>query len=380
MQDSQGMQKNLSEEITSLKQRIAELEQSEKEVLHLASFPKLTPVMIFEVNKNKQVIFCNPAMQSVLDNMGIEDPCVFIPEDIWQLFGSSDIDANRAFIREVFVRNSLFVEHIFFTPQFNSLRVYANDSTKQNMIENRLKARDDMFNSFFDAVHETMILIDTEGKVILSNKVVAERLGKTVSELEGACIYDCFPPDVAAFRKLHYDHVIETGNPVHFEDIRLGRSFEQYCYPVFDKDKKVSGVTIFARETTNQKQAQEALIAEKNLSDSILDSTPGIFYCFDDQFRYKRWNKNLELVTGYSAEEITKISPLDLFGKGDREVVGEAVRKVFAEGETSGVEADIVSKDGRIIPYFFTGRKVVIDNADCLIGMGVDITERKLLE
>ena len=46
----------------------------------------------------------------------------------------------------------------------------------------------------------------------------------------------------------------------------------------------------------------------------------------------------------------------------------------------SNVEANFVSKDGSTTPYYFTGLRFISDNRPYLIGMGIDITERKRAE
>jgi PAS domain S-box-containing protein len=123
--------------------------------------------------------------------------------------------------------------------------------------EEALKEREKTLQAFFDAVHESMVLINTEGTVLLSNAVGAQRLGKTAQEFIGTSLYKHFPPDVARYRKEHYDKVIATGEPVYFQDIRSGRSFEQHCYPLFNEERKVSGVTIFAHEVTDRKKTED---------------------------------------------------------------------------------------------------------------------------
>ncbi len=130
------------------------------------------------------------------------------------------------------------------------------DITERKQAEEALKDREKALQALFDAVHESMVLIDPEGTVILSNEVGAQRLGTTVSELLGACLYDHFPPGTSEYRKERYEKVVATGEPVYFQDSRLGRFFEHYCYPVFDGKKVVSGVTIFAHEITEQKKAE----------------------------------------------------------------------------------------------------------------------------
>jgi PAS domain S-box-containing protein len=44
------------------------------------------------------------------------------------------------------------------------------------------------------------------------------------------------------------------------------------------------------------------------------------------------------------------------------------------------VEANFVAKDGTLTPYFFTGLKITLNGKDCLLGVGIDITERKQVE
>src|ERR1700719_5290596 len=83
----------------------------------------------------------------------------------------------------------------------------------------------------------------------------------------------------------------------------------------------------------NDKQTfKEQLIKERELSDLIINSLPGIFYLQDHSGKYLRWNKNFEKASGYGREEIEKMHPLDFFDKRDHEQMIEATRKVYKEG------------------------------------------------
>jgi PAS domain S-box-containing protein len=115
--------------------------------------------------------------------------------------------------------------------------------------------------------------------------------------------------------------------------------------------------------------------AEKILSNSIINSLPGIFYLYDRDFNFKRWNKNFETVSGYSADEMKRLSPLDLFSDDQKSLLSERIDSVFKEGSAE-VVADLLTKDKRRLPYYFNGKKIKIDNVDYLIGMGIDITQR----
>jgi len=127
------------------------------------------------------------------------------------------------------------------------------------------------------------------------------------------------------------------------------------------------------------KRTEEYLAREKALSESIIDSLPGVFYFFDNKGKFLRWNKNLEEISEYSTVDISEMSPLDFFVEKDKAKVAEKIRETFDKGRAL-VEAVVESKSGNKICFHFTGRRVVIDNESYLVGMGIDITERKRAE
>jgi PAS domain S-box-containing protein len=134
-----------------------------------------------------------------------------------------------------------------------------------------------------------------------------------------------------------------------------------------------------ARMLAETKRIAQAIEREKRFSNSIIEGLPGVFYLFDEKGRFLRWNRNLETVSGYSAEEFARLHPLDLFSGPDRDLVASRIAKVFAEG-AADVEAELVFKDGRRAHYYFTGFRVVFDETPCLIGLGLDVTERLQME
>lgn len=118
---------------------------------------------------------------------------------------------------------------------------------------------------------------------------------------------------------------------------------------------------------------------ERQFNDTMIESMPGILYFYDGEGRFLRWNKNFERVSGYSSQEIAAMGPLDFFSESEKSLLGERIKEVFETGESS-VEALFVSKNGHKTPYYFTGRKIVFDGKTCLVGVGVDISRRKLAE
>lgn len=135
-------------------------------------------------------------------------------------------------------------------------------------------------------------------------------------------------------------------------------------------------ILLISRDITERKRAGQALLNEKRFSESVIASLPGIFYLFDEKGRLLQWNENFERISGYSNEEIAKMNVFDFFAGEGMKIMEERVGEVFARGESTA-EAEFVTKSGKRIPYFFTGLRTEIDDTVYLVGMGVDITERK---
>jgi PAS domain S-box-containing protein len=157
----------------------------------------------------------------------------------------------------------------------------------------------------------------------------------------------------------------------------LSRAFERMTNDL--KETLVSRDEL-VQEVAERIRAQEQTLNEKHFSETLVNSLPGVFYLFDKaSLRFQRWNDNLEKVTGYSATEISGMSPLDLFDELDRPRVAQRIGEVFEAGH-SDVEANFLTKDGRQIPFYFTGLKLTIGKIDYLAGTGIDITQRIQME
>ena len=138
------------------------------------------------------------------------------------------------------------------------------------------------------------------------------------------------------------------------------------------------GLDNFVRDE-ERRVAEEKVRQERDFSAAILNSLPGVFYLYDQHGRFLRWNQNFERITGYGAAEIAAMHPLDFFAGADKKQIAAKIEEVFLRGD-SYAEAGFVTKDGRSLPYCFTGIRAEIDGQKCLVGVGLDITARQLAE
>lgn len=125
--------------------------------------------------------------------------------------------------------------------------------------------------------------------------------------------------------------------------------------------------------------AENELTRQKQFSETIINNLPGVFYMITRQGQFVRVNQQFVNTTGYSNDEFSRITALDLFEGDDKNLIAQRMQEVFETG-VSSAEAKIITKSGNKIPYYFTGHRVGIENQSYLVGVGLDITERKLAE
>lgn len=80
-------------------------------------------------------------------------------------------------------------------------------------------------------------------------------------------------------------------------------------------------------------------------------------------------------VTGYTNEEMELKSVLDFLT--DKNYAQYKIEEAFREGEAS-LETGLIIKSGTTIPYYFNASVTNYEGEECLLGVGIDISERVL--
>ena len=122
--------------------------------------------------------------------------------------------------------------------------------------EAQLRKSQQVVNAIMDASIDSMLLLDTDGGILDVNEAAIHRLGHTKDTLIGQCIYDYFPPDIAAYRLDKTAQVIDSQKAVRFEDERQGVWMDTIVYPLLNEHEEVSRLAVLARDVTAQKRAE----------------------------------------------------------------------------------------------------------------------------
>ena len=144
---------------------------------------------------------------------------------------------------------------------------------------------------------------------------------------------------------------------------------------LYNNEEKPYRILGTLQDITEQKKIQQQIIHEKEMSDTLINSLPGVFYMFNKDGKFIRWNKNIKNISGYNDEEMKLLHPTAFVPEDQKNMLAEKIANVFHYG-IDYAEAYLLTKDNRRIPYYFTGMYTKYNGEDCMMGVGIDISDR----
>jgi PAS domain S-box-containing protein len=132
-------------------------------------------------------------------------------------------------------------------------------------------------------------------------------------------------------------------------------------------------------DITERKIAEATILREKQLSETIINNLPGVFYLYDAAGHFVKWNKNFERVSGFSAEEIAQMEAIDFYDTDFKEIIKARLKTVF-EVKSPGIEVELFTKNKNKIPYYINSHAFEYEGKKCLLGMGLDLSDLKKAE
>jgi PAS domain S-box-containing protein len=209
-------------------------------------------------------------------------------------------------------------------------------------------------------------------ELLFVNSAYERIYGQSVAELEGNSegFFPAIHPDDRAVVRRGMVR-LSDGEPVELEyrvDPRC--DYERWVWvsgkPIF-QDGAVVRIVGFTRDITERKERERTLADERAITQGSLDALDDIYYLVDPAGRIERWNEAGAAVTGYDDETLSGMDARELFAEEHRERVERELLRVVTEG-SARVTADLLTSDGRRLPYEFTGSRLT-DERDELRGV-----------
>jgi PAS domain S-box-containing protein len=259
------------------------------------------------------------------------------------------------------------------------------DQTAERATEAALRASEEKYRLLIENQSDLAVKVDLNGRFLFVSPSYCRMFGKTEEELLGHSFMPLVHEDDRESTARAIESLFHPPHQVYHEQRAMTANGWRWLAwadtVMLDEAGHVKEIIGIGRDITERKQAEEALLRERMLTNAILDSTPGIIYLYDDQQRLVRWNKRHEELTGYSAEELQGKSNDDWY-VGDevsQAAVAAGIRNALEHG-FGEAEANLQLKNGEKRPMYFTACPLVIEGRTYFVGIGIDITERRRAE
>lgn len=143
--------------------------------------------------------------------------------------------------------------------------------------------------------------------------------------------------------------------------------------PLYDKNGAVESALEVVIPITERKRAELAAQRERRFSDALIHSLPGVMYLVGPEANLLRWNRNMEVVCGYSSDEMADLPAMGCIAPGDRDFLKAQFETILEKGEGT-MEAHVLTRDGREIPYYLSGVALQLEGQAYVVGTGMDLT------
>lgn len=164
-----------------------------------------------------------------------------------------------------------------------------------------------------------------------------------------------------------------------------GRPVSQTILAPRNGGGEVEFLATLCHDIRDRKRAEEAArelaLRETLFANVLINSLPGIFFLLDHDWRFVRWNANLETMLGIPAARLGQLRFGDVVAEADAARVHQTFLDL--EGDASlTLEFSLRAGNGAFVHYLVNAtRHPGVGPANvAVVGVGFDITDRKALE
>ena len=162
---------------------ITERKQTEAKITHLASFPRLNPDPIIELNRDGSLNYVNPAAKNIfpdLGSVGTRHPFLLN----WQTAVTQlSAQENDSLVREIMVGDCIYSQIFQYIESSKTIRIYCQDITSRKQAENALAESENLFRTSFESATVGIVMFGKNGMFIKANDRACELWGYTREEL-----------------------------------------------------------------------------------------------------------------------------------------------------------------------------------------------------
>jgi diguanylate cyclase (GGDEF)-like protein/PAS domain S-box-containing protein len=224
-------------------------------------------------------------------------------------------------------------------------------------------------------------VMDQHANFVRWNRYVNELTGLSDEQLKGTSVFSIVHDEDQALVKAKTMLAFATGSK-QMELRLLTRNQGVRHFHITGQRFEVDGAAYivgFGVDTTERKQAEEALRIEKAFSSMLIQNVPGKLCVFDAAGNYVRWNSYVNRLTGLTDEQLLHSTGLMTVAEHDRPTAVEKLQEAFTRGYSQG-DWHYLSRDRGERSFLMNIRRFEVDGASYLATFGIDTTERRAME
>lgn len=257
--------------------------------------------------------------------------------------------------------------------------------TERKKAEEKIITTEKRYKALIENSTDGLTVIDINGTVVDMSPSGKKILGYDANEIIGNIRPDLIHPNDQELHFTAFAEIIKDPSKVKQFEYRHKMPDGRYkwlecSYSNLLNEPSIGAIVLNYRDISERKTAVNQILREKILSESIINSLPGIFYMYDKEGHFIKWNENFELLTGYKKAEISKMHPIDFYDANLKEIIISRIDTIFKNKKTGGIELDLLTKTKQKIPLFINSMIIDYEGKPCLIGLGLDLSESKKAE
>ncbi|MEW6358148.1 MAG: PAS domain S-box protein [Planctomycetota bacterium] len=197
-----------------------------------------------------------------------------------------------------------------------------------------LRESEEKYRSLVEHTPDIMMVTDTDGAILFMNRAVP---GFTVDEAVGRKVFDYIRPEHHSAVRDCIARVLRTGQPDQYEIVGRGPHGADACYSTrvapLQQVGKVVGLTMIARDITDQKRAEDALRRSEEEYRAVVEGASQIIARIDRNGVFLFMNQVAARTFGVSANDLIGKTLWDLLPKraADRQMAD--IAQVFETGQ-----------------------------------------------
>ncbi|WP_114969816.1 PAS domain S-box protein [Rhodoferax ferrireducens] len=249
------------------------------------------------------------------------------------------------------------------------------DVSERERTQAALRHGKEQFEAILNATSESIFLADRNGVLLAINATAAHRMNSEPGQLLGQCVFDKFPPGVAATRRASLAEVFATGQGQYTQDMRANRAFALNYYPVAGPDGAIASVAVFAADITERQQAEQAAVALVQRNQLLMQTATEGIHVLDSTGRLIEANGAFVRMLGYTAQELENANAAQWNVIWGEDELRQKINELIQHG--GAFETVHRRKDGTLLDVEVHASGVCIEGQNYLYAASRDISQRK---